>query len=1073
MSLKTCLVDTNLYQTVIGETFTVQSNFGESHVSTDAQGCFVWTEAFDFNFSTDESYIIINGKITGNNRFKGARSFKVAFNPWSNIVRDIDKGESVKNLRTLSELKVSSLSQQLIHKDYLVKTESIDFTKSSINIELLYTAKPHLVRMDIDGKKVDSDRLTSGIFENTYTLLKIQNGTTKRVILDEVTSNPYVNAEGLLSDKLIFNITQEIPAEDKLEILVSSRPLDTPYDIGVAHGLVEYNSIKNNITGAKLTDLPLNYKHFYLLADSNTKSLDQAFNDHGFLMGEIFGGNFFNTSENQNFAQTQRNRQVEIRFKVVDTLVKKPVNSDFHVKIYNKESGDVIFNDIVEKEDYEVSGEMVVSTHMFYDEETPYGFQEYIVELTGSEAPFYGITKERVVYINPRLQDGFLLDASKHLKPEVSDAQIPHIYLKEFEMDFVSNDDDSNFFVNKNLELLSNRVVRIQFNPKLYQANNYGGETLPEITTGRYIVSLMVLTPKEPNIQVYDKNIDLDDFIMQTADVKDDVLVENGRVSIDMKLPHKFMEKQYLAWKNLIVLKMTPYNQKSQIRPGYVIGSGVVLTPHSKIESIYDTRIKNDNVSLKLSRNKTVINKFEDYIPEMQNKLQADELISDRVQAFKDQLSQLPNKEVVTIMDHENHSTKQAVADYKMFRTYHELSTFKNIKATEGDYNDLVEKQEFSEVMLQDLCAMLYDPNQKTHQTKQGMSSREGGAKLMKVTLTGYEYNLCLKNPGQHFKLNELVFMEKIIRQPGELRDYIYSTKNQRSATVYEASRDLHRSTAYFLSKGQTYQEMKGKRESYYTSFGLHTYIDTSRGIPTPDKQPKIRLKQLSSGGYKFNGIQKAAESVSMLAKTLNPFKFFAAVGPDFGYRNEEFKMISESEILSDQNRFISQEGQTFNLSEVEVSFEAEVTVCLLVEPRYLAKKIPSAVDADTFFDSRKEAVVSSPNRRIFCKESREDRIISEKWFLLTLNAHDINADTTLAKNSLAAVIRGEAAYTNYKEIESNKDLNANDDMKIIVHPKSQEEIVRRYKTYIKKQGKEIPYKDQVYLGFPGLYEPY
>ena len=209
VSLRTCMVDTNLYQNVIGEKFTIESDFGAYSVSSDAQGCFVWTERFNFNYSADEANIVISGKVTGENRFKGVQSFKIAFNPWTNELSDLNKGQTAKNIRTLSQIKTSSLNQQLIHKEFLVKTESIAYTESNVNIDILYSAKPHLVRMDINGKKEDTDRLTSGMFENTYTLLKQQNGTSKRIILDEVSSNPFINGEGLLVDRVTFTIDKE------------------------------------------------------------------------------------------------------------------------------------------------------------------------------------------------------------------------------------------------------------------------------------------------------------------------------------------------------------------------------------------------------------------------------------------------------------------------------------------------------------------------------------------------------------------------------------------------------------------------------------------------------------------------------------------------------------------------------------------------------------------------------------------------------------------------------------------------------------------------------------------------
>lgn len=1037
VDLKVCVIDRVYLENIVGEEFKISSELGKSLDPSDANGCIHWQEKFKFDYTADETFYTIHGDIEGESNYKGARNFKLAVNPWTKEVIDLAKGGSVpKNSSISTSTYKKSLYKQLDVAESSVEFDKIEFENGEANIDMIATLKPVLLRKLIDGKRAAPTSLTGGEFEIEYLLVQREKSTNKRSIIAEHTSTVKIDEEGKLINSLTFNIENEIKTDSNLEIVMRTTPVEPSLQLESDEGYLSIESI-NEPNSGELKNLSMKFSAMKSLAKENKVRTHRKKVSHGIIIDSVAGISVVNHGEgNLVYNSSSRTKRSSIALKLVDSLVYKGVNSDFEIEMIDTVTNEKVYSKVRETKKALNSGVINFTPDFNFDSSFEFGYRDYIIRVRGTKSPFKNIVREKIVWVNPRLKGpGFLLDPKDHdTKPEVEDLERPEILVRDFKFDFISNDDESSYKINKNLDLVGNRVIRVAFTPELKMLNNPEGNTNPVLRTGKYRATLLILAPKEPLLQAYNRNVNLEDFDLLTGDSVD-IVSEGGEVNIDFSLPHLFDEKMYLSFKNLVVLKMEPLDRNSVIRAGVTMGTIEVLRDSGFVDSIYDSREKNESEVLLAKGNKIVVDKFiKNDFKRLKNKLEDDHLISDRFEAFRGDLLQNLANLKVPVLDHENYSVKVSPVEFFVSETEERFSKNHNLKMTPREVEEMIVNLTISDANLKDLCKLFYNPEQVTEVMYEGATG--GGTISLPHTVKhkGREFERCKKNPYAHIDLNELKFVDKILQQPKELR------ANLGDPTVKESSRNLQRSEAYFVSKGEMFSKIDGARESNYVGLGNHTSVDMSSKL---------------LGG---------------------PLSFFTALGPDIGTRTDYYSMSQDSLILSNQRRIINQDGLTFTLSEVNAQFEARIKKCLLISPKYVKDEIPQRYVStfrglkamwNEFTKNDTRVMITSPKRHLVCMKFNRDEILSEMWYFVRLsgNTNDGNSDMSLAKNSVGSIIRGRKAYEEFRI------LDLENDKRIVIHPDSTEEVVRRYKNFNKNKGKDIQYKDRVGIGYPGLIE--
>jgi hypothetical protein len=1037
VDLKVCILDRVYLEIIVGEDFEINSDLGSKEDPSNAEGCIHWQEEFDFDYTADETFLNISGDITGNSNYKGARNFKLAVNPWTKQVVDLDKGGSVQKIKSiLSDISKKTFTKQLNVNNYNVDVDKVEFIDGGAKLDLITTLTPTILRKLIDGKKAKPTKLTGGKFRVEYLLVQREKTTNERTTLAESVDEALINEEGKLISKVSFDIVNEIKTDSKLELMVKTVPVDAPINIGVDEGYLTIESLIESNNG-ELKEMPMGFTSLKSLTALNKANNKESKVPHGMIIDTVSGISLVNHgSGNLVYNSTSRTKRSTVSLKVVDSLVYNGVNSDFEIEMIDTVTNETVYSKVRGTKKQAGSGVITFTPDFNFDESFPYSYRDYLIRIKGTKAPFKDIVKERIVWVNPRLTgSGFLLDPKDHdSKPETEDLEKPEILVREFSFVFKSNDEESSYKLNKNLDLVSNRELHVTFQPELKMLNNPEGEDALKLKTGEYVATLMILTPKNPLVQAYNENLNLADFDLLTG-YKKDVVSKGGIVDVHFKLPHLFEEKMYLSFKNIAVLKLEPKSKNSTIRAGVLMGTIEALTDEGTVVSLYDSGIKEDKHTILDMENKILINKFiTNDFRRLGHKLEEDHMISDRFQMFKNDILSNRIDEKVPTLDHENYTVRNMPVEFEVSDTEESFTAQNRLKITPDEVKEMIVNLTVSDVNLKDMCKLFYNPNQITKVMYEGAAG--GGTIALPHTVKhrGQEYQRCRKDPFAHIDLTELRFMDKILMQPKELRE------KTGDPTTKESTRKLSRSEAYFVSKGEMFTKIEGSRHSNFVGVGNHTSLDIS--------------------GKLLGG----------------PLAFFTALGPDVGTRTDYYSMSQDSEILSNQKRVINQDGLTFKVTEVEAQFKARIKKCLLIAPKYVKDAIPQRYVStfkglkamwNDFTKNDTRALITSPKRHMVCMKFNREEFLSEMWYFVRLAGKygDSDVDLSLAKNSIGSVIRGRKAYDEFRI------LDLQNDKKIVIHPESREEVVRRYKNFMKNKGKEIQYKDRVGIGYPGLLE--
>ncbi len=1043
VSLKVCIEDRVYFQKIVGDKFEISTDNTQMTLTSNIEGCLYWDEEISFDYTSDESFIELSGNVRGMGNFPGVQNFKFCINPWSEEVLDGNKTSchNSVSLKNLSKLK--SIDSNIEVRDYQVEIKNVEYLSDRTSLDIRFSAIPYLLRNNLYGIAQDDEKFTSGKFNVKYILLERIDNTYERVFVDEVRQSNDVGNDGRIESFLNFEVSSMTKnSQSQLELLVVFEPEGSALLKGKFIGITEIGNGQGIVSGSKFGEINDSFDLFYnkskslheasfnkSLADSNEESAQ------GFVVDEVSAEKLGETSgNNADFSSTSRVKTAQININLINPLFKSGVNGEFQVQILNSATQNVVYSDQVQTQLKSESGLLKFEANIPYDETTPFGYQKYQIKMTGVDNVYSGIERSRNVCINPRLSNSrFLIDCEANgislasLNKEIR----AEVYLKNFEFEFIRNDEQFAYKLNNNLEFLTNRVVRLRFSPKLKKSQNVeGGSQLEMIQSGRYKVSLMVFSPKNPLIP-FTNDLNLSNYEVLTGDTNDNVVVEGGEVSVEMNLPHLFEVKNYLTFKNIIALRVAPYNEESQIEGTVVYGTGVVLDNDKKVvvEDIFSTELVSHAKNSLKSANKLTIDKIVSSGKQLYKGLSDTTYSHKDFKFFTKELQKMTKDESILYANPVNQEFEERKVKYNIFESeeaflkYGQFNTKWNNQLSQSDMVQLIRYGKMNRGLVNYICDLNFPSNR-----------RNRGRSV--VGDSGLN-NQCKANADKYFSLRPFKFVNKILSQPSQLK------KEEYKDTIFEQTTKLDRSSAYFMSGGNQFTNASGDRNSHYYGMSAHSMIDAT------------------------------------FKKILSPVSLLINIGGDFGKRRDWFEMTQDSEIFSDQNRYISQDGQSFVKTEISALFKANFKACALLEPKVVEGNLPHYDYADInsftkFFKSlyRKftmntQTFVTGPERFIFCLKDHLEEEIKETWYMIAFSSNNANIDVSLRKNAVVEVFRGRKSYEDYKALEKSDTAT-----RFVVNPMATSTTVSRYQEFIKGRNNNAGSDRELYIhGFPGLIE--
>lgn len=1025
VDLRACLKDRVYQQLIVGDTFEIETELSSHSKTSNTSGCISWKEKFNFDSTADETFYSLDGRITNTTNYLGEYHFKLAINPWTSEVYYLNVGGTPTKITSLNNIGVSTLEKKLQIKNYELSVTNYKFDDRKAEVSFKFLTTPILIKKKIDDTKDNSTKFSSGTFDLKFDLFQRLKGTNKRILISQTESTVNVNADGKLESNINFEIESKIQNDATIELVARAIPVDKEEILGTDEGYCVISSLVTPAIG-EFSRLPKQYDT--MLVESDTVKHSKEFtieNEQSFQHGFLIDGIIANlpgleVGQNMNAATMDNKLQTSISISIIDSLVFEGIRSEFRVKLQDLKTNEVIYDQYVDTKKRKGSGVLVIDPVIEYGENFEYDYRNYKISITGVDGPFEGITRDRIVYINPRVRaSNFLIDSEDGRKPELASENNPEIYFDQVGFEFIRNDEDFLYSVNKNLDLLNKRVVRLTIYPKQKMDHNFNGRDngYPPLMTGSLDVTFMLFSPKKLTTQSYDKKLDLKDFYVITADKVENVQITGGRIQVDVSLPHLFDQRLLMSYKNIAVVQLKSSKEDSIIRPGYMVGPVEIFKKFGVIESYLDSRLQDAQTVNLVQSNEELISLAKDHIVDYQERLEKDSDISDRYEEFKKVILSDEGKKEVMIFDPIAPGIKKAITEYHVYDSEIEFEQKNKGKIKNAVLTKLLNQHIFLEKSEKaELCSLFYNPNEKREVSIQGGMMPIVGEKV------GEMYQACRSNPKQFIDIVEMDFIHKITKQPAELREELGK------ATAVEDTRNLMRNEAHFMTRGQMFQDVEGERDSVAYILGLH--------------------------------------------------KFASFFGVELGRRVDHFNMSTVNDILSKQRRIINQDGQNFLVTTVDVTFEAEFKKCMMLIPKWVNVKRPTYTEGGflsvvnylkaTFTDYEDEIHLTSNQRHIICKNFREKRELEDSWYFVRL-AHyhqDQDVDNSMAKNTVGTVFRGKKTYDQYRLV------GLDNDEKIIVRTDSDEEIAGRYRKYMDKNGKSLKYKERLGIGFPGLFEP-
>ncbi len=1000
VSLRTCITDTSYLERIAGEKFVIATERKTVELMSNAQGCLTWSEDVAFNFLEDEKFIGISGKITAVGNVRGNGAYRVGVNPWKESIVDLKFGK-VQTFSSALHSKSNSLGDRIAVTNASMSIISQRFHSNQTELQIEISTKPMLTRRNINGSVI-REPFNGGNFSITYYLISKNISSNVRRVISEVEQVESVNRDGRIKSNVQFRINEGINQKDIIEVALRVSAHNAPFDLGSTQGLLPIRQL-DGTTSSELLELPEDLSAVMSRKSAFTPRKTSA-DDFGFIIDSITvkpgaeGGENFSGSDS---------RSVDASFQVclVDSLIKDSVrNYPFEISLFD-EDGSRIFKNVIVTELR--SGCANFRAGLPYRRYETQKWKKYRLIVESTKEPFNGISKERIVNINPWIRSSdFGIDSKVGTPPAATTTNQPKIHLSDVSYSFLGHS-PSNIKVNKALDLLFTRSYMIEMSPNVEVSHNFNGDSQgrERLMTGSYKMRFLILSPK-PGINIdFTNEVNLEDYYTLTADEKN-VEVEAGLIRARVDLPLLFSDLIPFSYKNVLLVELSPLQSKSTLQTGYFVG---VFNGSKRQDNVGSSLESKKNLS---SKNLNISRSLISRISNLKNKLASDAVIPNNKAHFMDLLAQ-HERVMVPVIDHQKNKVTNAREEIALYNSEAEFKAGQGLRSPVSMITDLIsDPTSLNQQLVDDICHVLYNRDQVTKQS----TITTGRMDIVKDTsITGFEFNRCRSNFKNHVNFKQFSHMASVLSQP----------------TLLETSAgSMNRSYSTYFAEGQRFAQGGGLRLSEYISKEWGTTIGMSLS------------KVVMIGGN---------------------------MGISGGSRRDFYTMDSKDDFLTDTHQVTVQNGQRYDYDQFSINFSARVIKCLLITPKMVKSEIPEAIVSNSLFGiGKKEPVlhnVTSAKRVYACKASAETEQFNESYYFLKTGDNGIMSDSDDMNGKIVNAMRGQKNFERFKEqmIDSERPL-------VIVKSKD-DSLVERYKEQLNGQGSALDYKKRLDFGFPGIIE--
>ncbi|MBK25176.1 MAG: hypothetical protein CME70_14375 [Halobacteriovorax sp.] len=1003
---KTCLKDKAINNAIIDEPFSISTPLGSKVVTSDVNGCLVWSEKLDFNILEQERLIEFPVSINGLGHYKGTRNFNLAINPWPNssspmIFLDNDT-------ETASHFGLYSLNE---------KNEELSPIKENIIISnLAFSAKPSkmlgnmkhyptdiqfnasIATKGLNGENKRSLSISKGRFEAEFKIFERPENTEENYLV--ASDKKELSAlNGKFEDSLNFYLDPSIKLNDRsfYFMQIELRPLNAPAGLSKEEiiQVTDFN-LETGSIGLVNRNQPRVVKSIRPQLSLPDPSDSQIIGEEiqgddklGFYIkkvtnisrGSIVSGNF-----NQSSIKRRRAKFTLCLNEETSSSSQVPL-SDTEVKV------DISFmdgtTDVPDKPRvYKTNEDGCLDSYanITYDRYSLERWIPFNVKVTPITGTYQDLVKTRKLTVNPWNPEDFGYDTKFETQiPEIQ-AEAPRVFVgkvdyKKEMMDY------SQFRINEFLHLSLKRKYQFSFSPKVQLFHSYNDETSTEaITFGEYNVKISLFSPNSPDVDYYSP--DLSQFRFITSAKKDVKVLPNGTVTDLIAFPFLVSETQDLAHKNLAIMEITPKDSASSIRPVKVVFPFFGGNQGAQMPAIVLEKEIASEITAKIN---SVANHGK-YLPTI-------DVIGDPsvdpmanfTHNFKKAAKELNSEAIVKDMRLDEFNKSAPIANWERVKLPKGKSLKDKVELTKRELRTLVTENAkiYPKGILSKLCRHFYDLPGLKRETRlfQRVTTYDGGE----------QFANCEDAPNEHFKVTPIMHIRKILSRRPERREEAYAS------FVKSTRGQVSRGNAFFAAYGDRSSSVSGERE------GESRTTNMSYGIEGP-----------------------------------GPYYIGYSKGHVKEYATFEQKNRADMEAAFD--RFYTQRQLTeLEFDLLKLKFHAQVRRCVTI----VGTKTNAA-------------------RVHLCEDNDRPKQLEEEWYFIgdtRSRDHGIIADGAFpGLTGFTQVIRGRYNYNRmwnkYKE----------EDIKLVLEEVGETRgLTYAFKRYLNEDSK-IPYENFVDNSHPGLY---
>lgn len=489
------------------------------------------------------------------------------------------------------------------------------------------------------------------------------------------------------------------------------------------------------------------------------------------------------------------------------------------------------------------------------------------------------------------------------------------------------------------------------------------------------------------------------------------VAVEDGRIDATIDLPLAFTDLVYYSNKNLVFIELSPVDSSMKLKTGYLLA----FFSGKRATSDDERGVFDSGKSLTLASinwGKLLTSK----IKSVQNKLAKDSALSDSYEMYSKELGRMGG--TVIVGEHKIWSKKGAVREKKIkilvYDGLNHMLKNENLPLTATQLEQILHNPEAKKnfSLIRELCHIFYNSAKK----------RVRG----RLKPVNKFHKTCYTNPLKFIEFNKMEHIRKIIEQPMK---------------VSSVTRTLSLSSARYVSDGKQFASHKGKRDSNFSQWGWDAKI-----------------------GAEFYAGKKGLSG--FLAAGLSGAK---------GERIDIYTTKQTSEILTQLDRAINQDGVSYPYERFDLTFRAQVKSCLLITPKsYLIEK-PVEVnswekvrDMLPGLEEETKVIRVSHEKRIYVclKKDRNIELTDSWYYLYDKTVQCVARDCESASGNVINVIRGKNSFLEFRDLGNSKDTL------LILKKTKNEDVLEEYNKYMTTTNAiKVDYKKVKGVGFPGLYE--